>query len=304
MKENYKLPGVYQNIHKEIPWEVLETEMSLAVKRNIILPEGGPEKYPNLVVLCGPCRTATGAVATALIKSENVTASHIQPLKTSRRNVLSQRVSGQSINYERLQLLLAPGDHTEVIKETLGPRTQAEFFDPIKPLLEKGYPPEKITLMPSLREPLDTIDSTIKMWSRDLIDIELFNYAYLLTAETVLRAQENGINVIPYVHELIRDHGASDVMARTLALTGISYNEGVVTWNGHGYESTTTYEVPPSKFTSGSVSKANGGRGGLRWRPPTMVLTKDEQLDILPKIRPSYDVYQQILKNARVRLKL
>jgi hypothetical protein len=283
-----------------IPEEVLEQQMHEEVLRRIHLPNCSQNELPTIIILAGPCRTATGALATALNRSERVRATHIQPYKTGRRNLYQSLLTGSEIKYERLDLYLAAGPHIEIIKETIGPRTQAEFFDPLIPLLDKGYPSEKLIFMPTSRDPLATFTSTVRMWDRDYVSIENLNRSYHLTAQTIETAKTYGIPVVPYVHELLRDYPPTQVMAGLTARLGIPYQDCLIYWDDDpAYENTITYEIPPRQFISGSISKSQGGRGGLLWKPCPQSLPPGEQERLRVNLSPSFEIYRRLHDQSR-----
>ncbi|KKR30673.1 hypothetical protein A2715_01480 [Candidatus Woesebacteria bacterium RIFCSPHIGHO2_01_FULL_39_32] len=299
-------PGVILGVDQEASEErrlSLEQIMHQAALDNIIIPNDGAD-LPRVIVVAGPCRTATGALATALKRLDKVRASHIQPHKTARRNAYSLALTGQEINYAKIVLEIPAGDHVEVVKETVGPKSQAEFFNPLTPLLEKGYPPEKIVFIPTFREPDDTYDSTVAMWDPSYITPEGFNAGYRVTASVITYALETGIKVVPYVHELLRDYEPERVVQNIISAAGLTYDPKALNWNGDGYESTTTYEIPPERFISGSISQGRGGRGGLVWKPHQRVMTNDQIAEIQPHIGESYDIYQRIYSVAEALLAL
>lgn len=299
------MPGVIGTLDQTLLGEKsaqLEQIMHQAVLDHIVIPDR-QEDLPRIIVIAGPCRTATGALATALNRLDEVTAAHIQPHKTVRRRQYSLALTGQDITYARDTLVISPGDHIEVVKETVGPRTQAELFNPLRPLLDRGYPPERIILMPTVREPLETYDSTVGMWDFDYITPEGFNGGFELTLEAIHTAILNDISVLPYVHELIRDHVPEEVIGKTLQAMGLSNDPSsvarVIDWGNDGYERTVTYEIPPKKFINGSVGQANGGRGGLVWKPHRMVMSQDQIAQVQPQIERSYEIYQGVRSAAK-----
>jgi hypothetical protein len=304
VKRSVRLPGVVLRPERSaVPEAVLELQMYQAVLEHIKLPDVNDHELPQIIIVAGPCRTGTGALATALNRSEIVRVAHIQPHKTVRRNTYSLILTDQEINYKRLTLNIEPGNHVEVIKETLGPKTSAEFFNLLLPLLRAGYPSEKLIFVPTFRDPLETFDSTVRMWGLNYITPDSINQSFVWTMQVMEMAKEVGIPVVPYVLELLRDYQPGAVMEALFPMVGVPYQEELVKWGENdAYEKTITYEIPPLKFIEGSVNLKRGGRGGLVWKPLQMVLAPEEQREIQPQLSPAYAIYEEVFTEAKMVL--
>lgn len=302
-----RLPGVVsaEVERSAIPEAALEHLMYDATLKHLNLPNVDGDGLPQVIIIAGPCRTGTGALATALNRSEIVRAAHIQPHKTVRRNTYSLILTGQAINYERLTLDIEPGPHFEVVKETLGPKTPAEFFNPLLPLIKAGYPPRKLTFVPTFRDPLETFDSTVRMWGMDYITPASVNRSFIWTAQVVEMARKVGIPVVPYVLELLKNHQSRTVMEALSPLVGVPYQDKLVEWGENdAYETTVSYEIPPHKFIDGAVSLASGGRGGLVWSPLAKVLDEEALQQAKPHLAQADAIYEAVLAEAKVVLGL
>lgn len=285
----------------------LEEAMRQEVLANIVIPDVPVERLPEIVLLAGACRTDTGALATVYALAQDVHGAHIQPLKTNRRSLYSRRITGKDIVYERRILQITPSPGTELIKETIGPTTQAEKFIPLQPLVDSGYPLHKIrAVVGTFKDPLVVYDSSVKMWDENYVRPDNINECFALTWQMLSQARELGILGIPYVSETLRDSGPHRVMQQLLTATGVKYQPHVVDWdNGHGYEKDVVhYEVPPGRFILGSVSKAQGGRGGLRWAEHRMVLPEEKLEAARPQLAPAYEIYDLALAKSIQTLNL
>src|SRR3989344_735260 len=100
-------------------------------KKDIIIPLSPP----RLIVIVGPCRTGTTALANVFSKA-GLTV-YMQPVKSAGR----AKESKQEIIPWRMK-----EEYIAVVKETLGAKIEAEFFDPVEILLNLGYPKEKLIL--------------------------------------------------------------------------------------------------------------------------------------------------------------
>ncbi|MBU1131423.1 hypothetical protein KJ840_04790, partial [Patescibacteria group bacterium] len=90
-------------------------------KNEIIIPTNPP----RLIIIAGPCRVGTTALSNIFAKS-GITA-YMQPIKSARRATEER---------EKAVPWIIKSEELAVVKETIGPATDAEFFDPVKILLE------------------------------------------------------------------------------------------------------------------------------------------------------------------------
>ncbi|MFH1968487.1 MAG: hypothetical protein ABIJ84_03820 [bacterium] len=168
-------------------------------RKDIIIPI----KPPKLIVIVGPCRTGTTALANVFAKAGLMV--YLQPIKSARR---AKEAKEKIIPWEVKEKDVA------VVKETIGAQTKAEFFDPIKILLDIGYPKEKLVLIPVVRDASKTLASWREMWSD--LDLKKFAKSYELILDIKNQARTIGIKTIPYVHEAIRDNSSYIVIQKLI----------------------------------------------------------------------------------------
>jgi hypothetical protein len=123
---------------------------------------------PTLILILGKCRVGSTPLANLFGLAGIPTI--YQPLKTALRHALS----GEQLPPWRLA-----DDPVMVIKETAGPYVFPECcFNPLKVLLEAGYPAERLKVVFLERDPCLTFDSWLRHWSeRCLPEALLTNFA-------------------------------------------------------------------------------------------------------------------------------
>lgn len=120
----------------------------------IQLPTKG--QLPTIFLAVAPCRSGTTTqlrvFATAGMEA------YYQPLKATLRCLM----------HNLFDKFIIPAREQIFIKETIGPYTETEArLNPLEVLLKAGYPPEKIRLIPEMREPLSTLASWQEQFSFD-----------------------------------------------------------------------------------------------------------------------------------------
>lgn len=144
-------------------------------------------------------------------------------------------------------------------KETFGPKTESEYFNPVKTLLTLGYPQEKIKLLATVRDPLATYSSCTRLWGE--IDVDNFERAYTNTLEVVSDALSRGVDTIFYYHEAINDFQPETVVNNLHRSLGVPTSLKAVNWTdsprfGDTKSHIVFYDSPPEKFIRG-VKTAN-----------------------------------------------
>ncbi|MBU1084869.1 hypothetical protein KKB06_00815 [Patescibacteria group bacterium] len=271
----------------------LENLMNVDILSRIQLPN---QNHPKLIIICGPCRTATGALATVLGRAEEVTDVHIQPLKAFGRKFIEThgKKSPTPLEFLKDSLEVKSGDHVEIIKETLGPDilSPAEFINPLKLLLQKGFPKENITLVPTNRNPLDTVTSWKTMWryqSLDLFPFSGFNQSFQQTLAITQEAIKMGIKTIPFTLESLRDFGSLFTTQAIFKQANLTFHPSVINWGNENayWTKTVKYDLPPTRWIKGVLGKNNGGRGEFVWKPIKSIFTNSEIVRINQAIQPS-----------------
>ncbi len=220
-----------------------------AVTRDHIFVRDDP---PEMVLVVGPCRTGTTALSNVFARAGVV--SHMQAIKSMRRAY----EEGQPI----VDLII---DSPDMIleKETLGLKTEAEFFDPVSEFIERGYPADKIHLIGICREPRATLASWVKSWGElgkrvpfgGLVD------SFQLVNQIMDQAKEKGVRTTYYVQEAIAANEPAEVVKKIFNRTNVALGSNgidLVDWRngpvfGEPGSNIVFYDEPPPNFVAGVV---------------------------------------------------
>lgn len=254
------------------------------------------KKAPKMIIIVGPCRVGTTALAN--IFSKVGLTVYMQPIKSARR---AKENNEKAISWEILE------EDTAVAKETLGARTEAEFFDPVKILLGIGYPKEKLILIPIIRDPRKTLASWRNMWED--LNLEKFIQSYKLISEIKKEAENAGIKTIPYVHEVIRDQSSDVVIQKLFKELGLKINisKDVIDWtNGSKFGEENSekshlkfYDEPPYKFV-----KEVKEWGAYQYREEPNLRLSPEDAVFLNNNRITENIYEEFRQECQNCLNL
>ena len=216
-------------------------------------------------------------------------------------------IVGSEVEYKKRDLVLGPvsdGKTTEILKETWGISTEADYWNPLKTLEAMNYLKEKIQVVLTAREPLAAYDSAKRVWGEQNVTVEGIVRSYKALWETATYALEHHLPLVPYTHELAAQLGAEEIVERMFGQLGLTYNNNVVNWpNDKGYETvTTTYEIPPERFVKGAKSKVNGGWGGFNPRPNGVKINPDQLKELSLQLFEADEIYKEFSAFARSRL--
>jgi hypothetical protein len=257
-----------------------EKRLTDSVLENIIIPQDPP----YMVLILGPCRVGTTALSNVFARAG--CEAYMQPIKSMRRALENQE--------KVVAWNIASGQSFVVSKETLGVKTEAEFFNPLETLLQAGYPPERLHLIPIVREPETALASWIRMWG-EVFSIQRFTQAYQMTAAIKDLAQVTGIAVTPYVHEAIRANEPKTVVEKLFArihTNSLGFSRNLVDWSngvifGEPGSNIVFFDNPPPPFIEGVKEW-----GGYVYRELTPTLDQ-AQVDALKAsgINKVYDTF-------------
>lgn len=239
-----------------------------------------PNNPPHLILIAGPCRVGTTALANVFARSGIV--SYMQPIKSMRRSI----ENGEPVADWHIQT----GSGLILSKETFGIATESEYFDPVDILMRAGYPKDKISLIAIMREPDRTLTSWNWMWEEVLM--AGFVRAYRDTLKMTRSAEEESVKTVYYVHEAIRDNDpylvVSNLMGRVVP-TAVDLNRGSVDWSyGNNFdqaEEVRFFDEPPERFVAAVKTW-----GGYQYKELIPDLT-DEQKNLLIH-HGVYDIYE------------
>ncbi len=242
---------------------------------------------PKLIVICGPCRVGTTALS--MVFAESSVESHMQPIKSARRaKEIGQEPIPWKIGNKNSEFALA--------KETLGVKTEAEFFDPLDILLNLGYPKQRLVLIPILRDPRQTLASWKEKWGH--VEFQKFVLAHELTLEIMEKAEKNGVLTIPYVHEMIRDKNPEVVAQKLFEKIGLvkrqSSKRAKARWKDlKENKNVFLYDSPPDKFIDGIKER---GKHEYRYR---VFSARDEKLvESFPRLDVIYEIFYKLCQNC------
>ncbi|SFN98833.1 Uncharacterized NAD(P)/FAD-binding protein YdhS [Bradyrhizobium sp. Ghvi] len=189
--------GKYQNrpaALDELMWEVRDC-LGEAFRH------WAPEDFPTLYCAWGRCRVGS----TALTNLFGVAGmpSYFQPVKV----VLRHRLLGNP--GEPWAAPTAAEQPHIFSKEMAGPYVLAEsLFLPLQPLIEAGWPAEKLHMIMLDRDPASSLASWLEKWS-DRVPEDRLIQNYVISSLNALRvesyARRHGVPVTHYVYEASKD---------------------------------------------------------------------------------------------------
>lgn len=160
------------------------------VVRHTIIPSD-PSLTPRIIGWAGPARTGSTALLFLLASHHEIDRAYFQPIKS----ILRKKLTDFIIHKE---------DQLVCMKEVFGSLYKEENYDPIAILLEAGIPPEKITWLCLLREPVQAFTS----WNARIPNTtpkHLYE-AQLNTIELYSRYRHTAVRVIPFIYEFFENN--------------------------------------------------------------------------------------------------
>ena len=226
---------------------ILKTNKSSEIDRVVLEHIKVPQNPPEMILVVGPCRTGTTALGNVFARLGLI--SYMQPIKSMRRAV----EEGAPV----IDWTIDQQQRVVFSKETLGAKTESEFFDPVQELLKVGYQARKIHLIGTCRESRATLGSWVQMWGN--IPMSGFVESYQLIEKIMKRAQKLGVRTTHYVQEAIGTNNPDLVLERLLdrvKVTLPSQNTRAADWKtgaifGEENSKTVFFDVPPNRFVAG-----------------------------------------------------
>jgi hypothetical protein len=227
----------------KISQKVNKEKLEQVVLEHVYVPKDPPE----LVLVVGSCRTGTTALSNAL--SHLGLVAYMQPIKSMRRAVED--------NQPVMDFVIENNGRPIISKETLGAKTEAEFFDPVGELVRAGYLANKIHLVGILREPRATLASWVKMW--DIAPMDGFVRSYRLMEQVMKAGEGRCASVTYYVQEAIAGNDPSMVLEKLVRSIGIAKRQMVSTGLGDWTkrprfdqnDNIIFFDKPPDRFVKG-----------------------------------------------------
>jgi uncharacterized NAD(P)/FAD-binding protein YdhS len=240
-----------------------------------------PEDFPTLYCAWGRCRVGS----TALTNLFGVAGmpSYFQPVKV----VLRHRLVGHA--GEPWAVPSAAEQPHVFSKEMGGPYVLAEsLFLPLQPLIEAGWPAEKLHMIMLDRDPASSLASWLEKWSDRVPEdrlIQNFVISSLNASRVESYARRHGVPVTHYVYEASKDAtGSVRKLFDRLGL-GARFTEGAVTdWRERGQieskGSGVTFLSEPKIYT---VVGLHGSDTAYRYRSRKTASLTDAQRDVLDR---------------------
>ena len=259
------------------------SEIAAVTKDNIRII-GDP---PEMILIVGPCRSGTTALSNVFARAGLY--SYMQPIKSMRRAVEEE---------QPIIPWIIDGSVGKVLsKETLGAKTEAEFFDPIEELVKISYPLDKIHLIGICREPRATLGSWVDMWGT--VPMSGFIESFKQLDRIMKGASQRGIRTTYYVQEALGANDPAHVVRQILSRAGVSIPiSGIdaVDWEqgpvfGDESSNIAFFDNPPEKFVAGVKQF-----GGYRFRLLVAALTKAQ--DDAIRSAELYDIYRKFARNC------
>jgi uncharacterized NAD(P)/FAD-binding protein YdhS len=247
------------------------------------------EDFPTLYCAWGKCRVGSTAL-TNLFGLAGM-PSYFQPVKVILRHSLVGSAAEPWI-------LPSAADQPHIFsKEMAGPYVLAEsLFQPLQPLLDAGYPADKLHFIMLDRDPASSLASWLEKWS-DRIPESALIHNYVIATLNTLRvesyARRHGVPITHYVYEASKEAAQSvRTLFDRLGLATRFTESAVTDWKERGQleskSSGITFLSEPKVYT---VSGIHGSDSAYRYRARKTTSLSDAQLDILQRYS-LHDIYR------------
>jgi len=248
-----------------------------------------PEDFPTLYCAWGRCRVGS----TALTNLFGVAGmpSYFQPVKV----ILRHRLVGHA--GEPWAVPQASEQPHIFSKEMAGPYVLAEsLFLPLEPLIEAGWPADKLHMIMLDRDPASSLASWLEKWS-DRVPEDRLIQNYVISTLNALRieshARRQGVAVTHYVYEASKDATGSVRRLFDRLGLGARFTESAVTdWRERGQieskSSGITFLSEPKVYT---VTGIHGSDTAYRYRSRKTASLTDAQREVLERYRV-HDMYR------------
>jgi hypothetical protein len=240
-----------------------------------------PEDFPTLYCAWGRCRVGSTAL-TNLFGVAGI-PSYFQPVKV----VLRHRLLGNA--GEPWAVPQASEQPHIFSKEMGGPYVLAEsLFLPLQPLIEAGWPADKLHMIMLDRDPASSLASWLEKWS-DRVPEDRLIQNYVISTLNARRvesyARHHGVPVTHYVYEASKDAtGSVRKLFDRLGL-GARFTESAVTdWNERGQieskGSGVTFLREPKIYT---VVGLHGSDTAYRYRSRKTASLSEAQIEVIER---------------------
>jgi len=186
-------------------------------------------------------------------------------------------------------------------KETCGPYTLAEsLFMPLRPLIEAGYPPDKLHFIMLDRDPASSLASWLDKL-RDRASANTLIHNYIIAVMNTLRVESyagrQGIPVTHYVYEASKEAVSSvRVLFDRLGLSSHFADDAVTDWRKTGQlHSETSRIIFPNEPELYKPAGLHGSDTAYRYRARATASLSDAVLDLLERCGVN-DIYRASVK--------
>ncbi|RXH40771.1 sulfotransferase family protein [Bradyrhizobium zhanjiangense] len=239
------------------------------------------QDFPMLYFACGKARV--GSTALSNLFGMTGMPSYYQPLKAMLRDALVGKALTPWI-------VPSAADEPNIFsKETIGPYVLAEsLFNPLKLLIEAGYPRHQLHLIALDREPASALASWLeKLISRAPESTLLAHYvvAALSAVWVAGYARQQGVPVTHYVYEVSKEAVSSvRVLFDRLGISGSFTENAVTSWREPGQEQANNARVIfPSEAAIYKVPNLHTSDSAYRYQRRATTSLSQAQLDVLER---------------------
>ncbi|RXH00716.1 sulfotransferase family protein [Bradyrhizobium zhanjiangense] len=239
------------------------------------------QDFPMLYFACGKARV--GSTALSNLFGMTGMPSYYQPLKAMLRDSLVGKALTPWI-------VPSAADEPNIFsKETIGPYVLAEsLFNPLKLLIEAGYPRHRLHLIALDREPASALASWLeKLISRAPESTLLAHYvvAALSAVRVASYARQQGVPVTHYVYEVSKEAVSSvRVLFDRLGISGSFTENAVTSWREPGQEQANNARVIfPSEAAIYKVPNLHTSDSAYRYQRRVTTSLSQAQLDVLER---------------------
>jgi hypothetical protein len=239
------------------------------------------QDFPMFYFACGKARV--GSTALSNLFGMTGMPSYYQPLKAMLRDAMVGKT---------LTPWIVPSASEEPNifgKETIGPYVLAEsLFNPLKLLIDAGYPRNRLHLIALDREPASSLASWLeKLISRAPENTLLAHYvvAALSAARVASYAEQQGVPVTHYVYEVSKEAISSvRVLFNRLGISGSFTEDAVTSWREPGREQGNNARVIfPSEAAIYKVPNLHTSDTAYRYQRRATASLSQAQLDIIER---------------------
>jgi hypothetical protein len=240
------------------------------------------QDFPMLYFACGKARV--GSTALSNLFGMTGMPSYYQPLKAILRDALVGRP---------LTAWAVPSASDEpniFSKETIGPYVLAEsLFNPLRLLIEAGYPQHRLQLIMLDREPASSLASWLdKLISRapESTLVQHYVVAALSAARVASYAKQQGIPVTHYVYEVSKEAISSvRVLFDRLGLSSSFSEKAVTSWRETGQVPSDNARVifPSNEAKVYKVPNLHTSDSGYRYQRRATASLSETHLDTLER---------------------